>query len=487
MQYSRFCIRLSLLILSVSTCARALGQEPSSATSSQQPAVSQTQAEQQLRRWLETFNAGDRVRWHQFVAQYFPSKPPQEIDREVALRSQTGGLDLFKVEQATSTTTVALLKERDSETRGIRATLAVEGTAPHHIERVVLQFGVPLPVTIARLNQGELIKALRGKIDELAAADRFAGAVLIAKNESPIFRQAYGLADRDWQTRNKIDTRFRIGSMGKMFTAVAVLQLVQEGKIALDAPFGKYLPDYPNKTLASQVTIHQLLTHTGGTGDVFGPQLDAHRNELRTHQDYVKLFGARDPLFEPGSRWMYSNYGFILLGTVIERVSGQDYYDYVRDHVYGPAGMKSTGSMPEDHEPSKRAVGYTKAGGVSDWRPNTDKLPYRGTAAGGGYSTVQDLMRFANALMTHKLLNAEHTRLLTSGKVDALGGKYAYGFIERISDGVRSFGHGGNAEGMNGDLVIFPDTGYIVVVLANMDRPAADRISEFVVNRLPRH
>jgi len=247
---------------------------------------------------------------------------------------------------------------------------------------------------------------------------------------------------------------------------------------------GKYLTDYPNKDVASKVTIEQLLTHTGGTGDIFGPDFDTRRLELRTLQDYVKLYGNRGLEFEPGSRWEYSNYGFILLGVVIEKVSGQSYYDYVREHIYTPAGMTATGSEPED-QPTNRSVGYTKRGGGSQWKPNTDTLPYRGTSAGGGYSTVEDLLQFATALQQNKLLNARYTEMLTVGKIDTGNGKYAYGFADRMENGTRCFGHGGGAPGMNGNLAICPEPGYVVAVLSNMDPPAASRVSDFVTNRLP--
>jgi D-alanyl-D-alanine carboxypeptidase len=247
---------------------------------------------------------------------------------------------------------------------------------------------------------------------------------------------------------------------------------------------GKYLTEYPNKDIASKVTIHQLLTHTGGTGDIFGPEFDAHRRELRTLQDYVNLYGNRAPKFEPGSRWEYSNYGFILLGAIIEKVSGQSYYDYVREHVYVPAGMTSTGSEPEDKAVSDRSVGYTKMESTA-WTPNTDTLPYRGSSAGGGYSTVEDLARFADALQGHKLLDALYTEMLTSGKPGTPDRSYAYGFEDRMFNSTRCFGHGGGAPGMNGDLKICPGTGYVIAVLANLDPPAANRVSDFVANRLP--
>jgi D-alanyl-D-alanine carboxypeptidase len=202
----------------------------------------------------------------------------------------------------------------------------------------------------------------------------------------------------------------------------------------------------------------------------------------------VNLYGKRGLEFTPGSRWEYSNYGFLLLGVVVERVSGKSYYDYVSEKVYAPAGMTSTGSLSEDENVASRSIGYTAMGG-GDLHPNTDTLPYRGTSAGGGYSTVEDLQRFAAALLDHKLLNAEYTDLLTTGKVETPGrGKYAFGFSDQGAEsGARHFGHGGGAPGMNGDLQIYPQSGYVIAVLSNLDPPAASRVSDFIGNRLPKN
>jgi CubicO group peptidase (beta-lactamase class C family) len=176
-----------------------------------------------------------------------------------------------------------------------------------------------------------------------------------------------------------------------------------------------------------------------------------------------------------------------LLGVIVQKVSGQDYYDYVREHVYKPAGMMSTDSLPEEQKVALRSVGYMRTEDGKDWKPNTDTLPYRGTSAGGGYSTVEDLQRFAEALRSHKLLDEHYTELLTTGKVETGRGpdKYAYGFMDRTVGGVRSYGHGGGAPGMNGDLTIYPQSGYVVTVLANMDPPAAGRMATFIGYRLP--
>jgi len=330
------------------------------------------------------------------------------------------------------------------------------------------------------------VAELRARLEAAAAADEFSGAVLVARDGHTLFEGAYGLADRKQGIPNTPLTQFRVGSMDKMLTAVAVLQLVQAGKVRLDVPLGTYLPDYPNAAVASKVTLHHLLTHTGGTGDIFGPEFTAHRSELRTTGDYLRLYGTRGLRFEPGTRWEYSNYGFLLLGAVIERVAGTSYYDHVAARVLAPAGMTATGFAPEDSLVPGRSVGYTRQLVPGALVSNAPTLPYRGTSAGGGYSTVGDFARFAAALREHQLLDSPHTALLLDGKVAAgQGAQYAYGFFDRVVNGRRFVGHSGGAAGMSGDLELEPDGGYVVVVLSNFDPPAATQVASFILDRLP--
>ncbi|HEY2548430.1 MAG TPA: serine hydrolase domain-containing protein [Candidatus Acidoferrum sp.] len=447
--------------------------------------IPKTPPRDQFSAWLAAFNSGDRAELEKFRS-HFDKPEDHKVEGALGFRQQTGGFDLKKIEESTDTKLTGLVQERDSD-QFARLTLEVEAAAPHHITHLDIRaVSRPAEFAIARLSQPDLIAALRSQLEKDAAADKFSGAVLLAKDGKPIFTGAYGMADREKKIPNTLNTKFRIGSMNKMFTAVSILQLVQAGKINLSDPVGKYLTDYPNKEIATKVTIYQLLTHTGGTGDFFGPEFDAHRLELKTLQDYIKLFGERPPQFQPGSRWEYSNYGFLMLGVVVERVSGKSYYDYVSENIYTPAGMTSTGSFPEDQTVPNRSIGYTQFGG-NGLRPNTDTLPYRGTSAGGGYCTVEDFLRFANVLANHKLLNAQNTDLLTTGNVDTpRGDKYAFGFMDNSGGpGPRHFGHGGGAPGMNGELQIFPQSGYVIVVLSNLDPPAASRISDFITNRLP--
>ena len=333
------------------------------------------------------------------------------------------------------------------------------------------------------------LAGLSAELDRRAAADLFAGAVLVARDGEVVYAQARGFADREKKIANTLETRFRLGSMNKMFTAVAILQLAQAGKVKLDAPLGKYLRDYPNAETA-RVTLHQLLTHTGGTGDIFGPEFEAHRPQLREPSDYIAQYGKRAPAFPPGTRHEYSNYGFILLGRIVEVVSGQSYYDYVRTHIYAPSGMTATDSLPEEAHVPLLSVPYT--GKPPDLQSASETLPYRGTPAGGGYSTVGDMLKFALALNAHRLLDAEHTELLTTGKVDTpmRDTRYAYGFEDvHLANGLHRIGHSGGATGMNGLLAIYPDEHFVLVSLANRDPPEAMQVARLVLEAviLPAH
>jgi D-alanyl-D-alanine carboxypeptidase len=334
-------------------------------------------------------------------------------------------------------------------------------------------------LTVPRMTEAEALAALSAHAEELVKKDQFSGAVLVARHGKVIFEKAWGRANRETGAPATLDTQFRIGSMNKMFTSVATLQLVEAGKIALDAPIVKYLPDYPNKEVASKVTVRHLLTHTGGTGDIFGPEFMQNRLALREHADYIKLYGSRPPAYEPGTKFQYSNYGFVLLGALIERVSGMSYYDYVRSKVFQPAGMTSTNSLPENEPVPNRAAGYTR--GETGWVSNAETLPWRGTSAGGGYSTVGDLLRFAQALESGKLISkATFAEAVTPGK-----GQYGFGFATEGEGPLRSYGHSGGAPGINGDLRIFPELGYVLVGLSNVDPPAASHLVDFFAVRMP--
>ncbi|MDE2182974.1 MAG: beta-lactamase family protein [Alphaproteobacteria bacterium] len=341
---------------------------------------------------------------------------------------------------------------------------------------------IPLAATVAFFCAAHAASLAdqQARIEKACASDTFSGAVLVAKPGRPVWTYACGLADRENKVAMRADTPMRIASMGKLFTTTAVLQLYEAGKIDLDAPLARYIPDYPNKELAEKVKIRHLLTHTGGTGDIFGPEGFAHRHELRRLADYVRVFGKRPLSFEPGSKQEYSNYGYILLGMVIQNVSGEDYYNYVQRHILDVAGMRST-SFPVEAELSQApSNGYTRAsfapGGVRIGGPLTrvglDELPYRATPAGGCFSTVGDLNRFAQALLDGRLISPAMLDRVLSGQLSA--GLFSYGFGRGTDAMGRTWiGFAGGAPGTNGELKIFPKQHLVVATLANLDPPAA--------------
>jgi CubicO group peptidase (beta-lactamase class C family) len=330
----------------------------------------------------------------------------------------------------------------------------------------------------APLDDGGLAKELDSYLEQATAGDAFSGAVLVAKNGQTIFKKAYGMANKSNNIPNNVDTKFDLGSMNKMFTAVAIAQLVEGGKLSFTDTVAKLLPEYPNKAVAEKVTVHHLLTHTSGMGNYFNEKFQANLNNLKTVADYLPLF-ANDPLaFEPGTKWQYSNSGFTVLGLIIEKVSGQTYYDYVKEHIFKPAGMTDTDSYERDKDVPNLAIGYMKMGDngrldpSAPRRANTSIRPAKGSPAGGGYSTVEDLLRFSVALSSHKLLSQKYTEIVTTGKVEVgPGRKYGYGFGEEVSDGRHIVGHNGGGPGIGANFDMLPELGYTAVILTNYDPP----------------
>ncbi|HEV7837637.1 MAG TPA: serine hydrolase domain-containing protein, partial [Gemmatimonadaceae bacterium] len=304
------------------------------------------------------------------------------------------------------------------------------------------------------ISQTELFRRLTKSIDSLAAAGQFSGVAVLAKNGVTIFQRATGMADRERGIAINGETAFNLGSINKTFTQIAILQLRAAGKLDLDSTLVTYWPDYPNKEVARRITIRQLLRHSSGIGgNIFDPPAGGKRNDIRTLGDFLPLF-VNEPLqFEPGSRNAYSNPGYVVLGLLIERLSGSDYYTYVREHIFRPAGMTRTGSFFVDSLPSNTAIGYTRgdenAPANTPLRPNFKDLPGRGSSAGGGYSTAHDLVKFVQALREQRIPNG-----LPPGIGDAGG-----------SGGVNAI--------VEGEL----PGGYDLVVLTNLDPPAAERVA----------
>jgi len=439
----------------------------------------------------------------------------------------------------------------------------------------------PLPdLTLAAAIQGfeqEIIKAVRD--------GRFSGVVLVAKDFQPIFFKPYGLASKEFEVLNQPDTRFNLGSINKIFTKIAIAQLVAKGQLSLDDKLGKLLPDYPNPEAKEKVTVRQLVNMTSGIGDFFGPEFrNTAKDVIRHNRDYLRFFASKPLAFEPGSREMYSNGGYVVLGEIISAVSKMDYYDYIKRNIFEPAGMKDSDWFQADVPVKNIAEGYTRQveeesqgepGKPDDkqgqkinkartedkekdgqslagkerlaldrqeqgWRNNIYTRPARGSAAGGGYATAEDLLKFARALFDCKLLSeawtnwiftdiepqAENRKTKDSNKqeeqdfsmdnsLDEFGAESAeldpggeahqenrssqkleatperrenseimsseYLFGQRKIDRNHwGIGIAGGAPGINAMLEIDGQTGYTVIALANYDPPAARDMARII-------
>lgn len=322
----------------------------------------------------------------------------------------------------------------------------------------------------------DALEQLDGFLDELTASGDFSGVVLVAKDDEVMWTRAAGLADLDAETAIHADSRFNLGSMGKMFTAVSILQLMEEGLVSLNGTVADYLPDYPNADIAAEITVEHLLTHTSGiVVDVFNEEFGLNPHQYRENEDYLPLFVDEPLQFAPGEQFGYSNAGYIILGLIIEELTGQNYDEYVREHIFEPSGMLATGAEDVEEDFADLAIGYTSmdivgndTGVLSDHR---SLMPGRGSAAGGAYSTAGDLHKFRNALLDHQLLSTESLDLLLTGRVQIRDHvAYALGFFDEVQSGERVVGHGGGAPGVCSSLSMYPDSGYTVVVLSNSDR-----------------
>ena len=354
--------------------------------------------------------------------------------------------------------------------------LHLSGETPPRIERFGLR---PLPPLVAPVGIEQLPAAIEAHLDQAVAAGRFSGAVLVARGDQIVFARAYGLADRASGRANTLDTPINLGSMNKMFTAVAIGQLVAAGKLDWQDTVGEHLPDYPNAAVRDAVTIHQLLTHTSGVGSYWNDAYESRKGEIDSQAKFAATFAAEPLFFEPGTGSRYSNGGPVILGLVIEKLSGMDYYEYVRKHIYAPAGMTRAAHYLSNDTEAGYAVGYER---LPDGRlrDNAGFLGLRGSAAGGGYASANDLLAFARALRAGKLLSRDQLELLwTPLGTPGEGMGYGYLFGVGRDNGLRWVGHNGGAPGISADFRYYPDEDLTVVVLANYDS-AAIRVSGWV-------
>jgi len=457
-----------------------------------EPLILNTPAGQVLAEFLDIMATGDEGKARTFITNRY-------TDDALAARPVESRLEGWKnlmadlarprlLEVAMTPGRPGLVIESGASGEVFQVVLQQQPEAPFKIMGILMQPTIPGKPQIP---EGPLTDATRADlinqlIDRLVADDRFSGVVLLAKDGKTVYERATGMASKSYGAPNRIDTKFCLGSMNKMFTSLAIARLVQDGKLSYQDKLGRYLPDFPNVDVRDKVTIHQLLTHTSGLGSYFDdPEYAAGWTGMRHVSDYLPAVANEKLAFEPGAEMSYSNSGYIVLGLIIEKVSGQDYYDFVRANVFVPAGMTASDSYENDAVVPNLATGYTRhsdhgAPDSATRRANFYEHSVRGTPAGGGYSTAPDLLKFERALRNGTIVSKALVDTVTTAKVPmGPGVGYGYGFGDFRGRGEGYYGHNGGAPGMSTDFRIYDTLGYTVIVLSNYDGVAA-AVADFI-------
>ncbi len=443
-------------------CKRAQVPDPSS-----EPQFPETRGGKIAAAYFKAHNAGEEAMkefLEKFSAQSFAQRMPIQarLDRYRQMRGQLGSLASLRVVESRPDHIAVSAQNQNGQF--LRVDFEFEKAEPFGLLGIriqpVAERGDEGPRPDPKKDDAELFAAVRDYAHAAVEAGDFSGVILIARNGGPVFEEAFGYADREKKIPNRIDTKFNIGSITKSFTGLAARKLAAEKKLSLDDTIGKFLPDYPNKDAAARVTVRHLLEMISGIGDFFGERYDAaDKEKILTLADYLPLFADQPLAFEPGKGNRYSNGGYIVLGLIMEKVSGLDYYTYIRDSVFKPAGMMDSEWIPKAAEVSNRALGYVRDG--SSWKTNYDTLPGKGSSAGGGYSTARDLLKYTIAL--------------EKGLYGPAG--------EELRGGM---GIAGGAPGINAALEWMPESGLAIVVMSNLSPPAAMRVARQIRAWLPR-
>jgi CubicO group peptidase (beta-lactamase class C family) len=443
------------------------------AQSAPRDAAAEGPAARRLRQLVAAVERGGEAHMRAFVREaYAPELRRRTSEDRVAwiyamLSDVSRGLEVDSL-RATSTEASALLRARLT---GLwqPLSLRVEPRPPHRIIEVSATTGVKLPkhpLAATGVSDAERVREIHRIARKLSDVDAFSGVVLVARGDSILYLGAFGDADKERRIPIRPDTRFALASITKPFVTVAVAKLVEEGRLSWDDPLGKFFPEFPLAQAREQVRIKHLLTHTSGLKQGFS------KGPAGSMDDYVRGIAlAQDDslLYEPGTRSEYNNATFNLLGKIIELVSGQPFYEYIRAHILRPAGMQDT-DFDELHRVwERRAVAYQRRytdEGVrfeAEAPPPEPGVEYPGAFA-GMHSTARDLFRFARALGKGRILRSETVELLFSPKPEA--GNWSYGFD--VLDEERGLvGHGGSLAGMSNSLDMFTKSGYTAVVLSN--------------------
>jgi CubicO group peptidase (beta-lactamase class C family) len=403
------------------------------------------------------------------------------------LNGYTGGVDFHSLRTYTpargARETVVIVKDRNyGAWRAFR--LFIDDRETYRLSGFLLDRnpGTPTDVDESTLSDAEVVDETRRIVDRVCANDAFSGTVLLARNEQVLYTHACGEASKRFGVPVDLGTRFNLSSITKTFTGTAIVQLAQAGALSYEDVLSDHVDEsWLPREISDRVTLHQLLTHTSGLGDYYTETYQQSSRALyRRLEDFKPLVQVDTLAFEPGSDFRYSNTGMFLLGVVIENVSGDSYFDYVRQNVFEPAGMLESGYFQRDDPVRNVAIGYQRdPGSETGWREDTFRLSAGSTPASQAYSTVGDLHRFALALLGGTLVTDSSRSVMWTRYGEGDG----YGFQVHQRRLGLAVGHTGGSWGASSQLTIYPEPGYIVVALSNYRnaaQPLVERIEQLV-------
>ena len=322
-----------------------------------------------------------------------------------------------------------------------------------------------VPLCSAQDNTARMEEIIHSYVSE----KQFMGTVLVARDKTVILDKAYGFANLEWSIQNTPTTKFRLGSVTKQFTAASIFLLQERGKLKIDDPVKKYMPDAP--AAWDKITIYHLLTHTSGIPSFTGfPDYHSTEATPTTPEQLVGRFRDKPLEFQPGEKWNYSNSGYVLLGYLIEKISGQTYEKFVQENIFTPLGMKDSGYDSNSEIIVHRASGYTPGkDGVQNAGYIDMTIPL---SAGALYSTTEDLLRWEQGLFGGKLLSPASLQKMTTPFLH----DYACGLSVTTQNGHKVIDHNGGIEGFNTDLTYYPDEKLTLIALSNLNGPAPEAI-----------
>ncbi len=478
---------LTLLFILAPAAPRLVARQPAAPAFRDSSALPSGPGGARIRSFIETVNSGSVDRITRFLREECTREFQQSaslddhISATLGFSRDTGGIDFYSVRTYTPErpgTTVVIVRDRLLESWWALSFRFGEGPTSPVASLRTSPARPPVGIRPA-VTEAVALEEIRAVLSRLRKQNWLSGTVLVAKGPALLLTDFAGEANKGDHARINLDTKFNLGSMNKMFTATAVARLVEARKLSFDDPVSKYLDEtWLPRSVTDRITIRHLITHTSGLGSYFNEEyVRSSRDLFRALDDYKPLIRNDRPAFNPGERFQYSNTGMFLLGVVIEKVTGEDYFTHIRRAIYAPAGMTNSDSYEMDYPVENLAIGYSPDWkSPYQWQNNLYRHVIKGGPAGGGFSTVGDLHRFALALLSGKLVSSAMLKTMWQ---DVKGENYGYGFSVAQGPGGRSVGHNGGFRGINAQLDIYLDSGYIVAVLSNRDNgasPLADKI-----------